>query len=190
MRWAKRWAACGAVAFACGLSACSNNGSPTGPGRPVVPVATGPQVLRLTYQGACTVPDGRPFLPLVYVRIVVVRSGSEWIGTAAAPDAGDVELRFHASGPAVVAGSMPVAGTIRGTAIHNPDILPSLPPSTARVNFGSDGRTGLSGFAFSQSALVPVAGVSGVGSGAVTLSDSEGRSCTGSAFSWGLGPQG
>jgi hypothetical protein len=123
------------------------------------------------------------------VRVVVTRTGNEWIATAATPATGDVELRFHASGPIVISGSMPVAGTIRGTAIHSPDILPALPASTIRASFGSDGRTALSGFAFSPSALTPATGVSGFGSGTVSISDDDGRSCAGAAFSWGLGSQ-
>src|SRR5688572_1086658 len=130
-----------AIAMACALSGC-NGSSPNEPDMPSVVVQTGAQVLRLTYQGSCTRPDGRPFLPLVYVRVVVTRSGNEWIAAAAGPEAGDVELRFHASGAVVIAGSMPVAGTIKGTAIHNPDLLPALPPSATRVSFGADGSTG------------------------------------------------
>jgi hypothetical protein len=170
------------------LAACGGSGSPTAPEMPVV-IATGPQILRITFQGSCNSPDGRPFLPLVYSRVVVSRAGNEWVGTAAAPDAGDVELRFHVSGLGALAGSVPVAGAIRGTAIHIPELLPAAPPSTTRVSFGSDGRTALNGFAFSPSSLTPAAGVSGIGSGTITVSDNEGRSCSGTAFSWGLGPR-
>ena len=184
---ALRWRALCTVAMASTLWACDGD-SPTTPDMPAVMVATGPQVLRLTYQGSCATPDGRPFVPIVYARVVVTRSGNEWIA-AAAPDAGDVELRFHTSGPAVIAGSMPVAGSIKGTAIHNPDLLPAIPQFGARVNFGTDGRTGLNGFAFSPSALTPTTGVSGIGSGTITVSDNDGRSCSGTAFSWGLGSQ-
>lgn len=167
---------------------CGGSSSLTAPDMPVV-IATGTQVLRITFRGSCNTPDGRPFLPLVYARVVVSRIGNEWVGTAAAPDAGDVELRFHVSGLGALAGSMPVAGTIRGTAIHIPELLPAAPPSTTRVSFGSDGRTALNGFAFSPSSLTPAAGVSGIGSGTIAVSDNEGRSCSGTAFSWGLGPQ-
>ena len=181
---AKRALAVGTAAI-CALSACGND-SPTTPDMPSVVIATGPQVLRITFQGSCNTPDGRPFLPLVYARVVVTRSGSDWIAAAAATDA-DVELRFHATGSAAVVGSMPVAGTIKGTATHSPELLPG-PPSTARIFFGTDARTTVSGFAFSPSALSPASGVSGIGGGStITLSDLEGRSCSGSAFSWGLG---
>ena len=183
-----RWRIFGTIAMACAVCGCGGE-SPTEPDMPPVVVATGPQVLRLTYQGSCLGPDGRPFLPLVYVRVAVTRSGNEWIAAAAGPEAGDVELRFHASGAAVVAGSMPVAGTIKGTAVHNPELLPALPPSTARIGFGADGRTGLNGFAFSASALTPATGVSGFGSGTVTVSDAAGTSCAGTTFGWGLGSQ-
>ena len=186
--FAARWRTVGVIPLACALWGC-NGTSPIGPDMPTVVVATGPQVLRLTYQGSCTSADGRSLVPLVYARVVVTRSGGEWIAAAAAPDAGDVELRFHTSGPVVISGSMPVAGSIRGTAIHNPDLVPALPPSTTRVSFGADGRTGLTGFAFSPSSLTPATGVNGFGSGTVTVSDNEGRSCAGTTFSWGLGPQ-
>ena len=186
--FAARWRAVGVISVVCGLWACGGS-SPTTPDMPSVVVATGAQVLRLTPQGSCTAPDGRPFLPLVYVRVVVTRASNEWIAAAAAPEGGDVELRFQPSGPVVVSGSMPVAGTIKGTAIHNPEILPALPPSSTRVNFGSDGRTALSGFAFSPSALTPATGVSGFCSGTVTVTDNDGRSCTGTIFAWGLGSQ-
>ena len=185
MGLSKKWRTFGALAMTGALCACEGN-SPTEPDMPVV-VTTGPQVLRLTPQATCPSTDGRSIIPLVYVRVVVTRSANEWIAAAAGPEGGDIELRFHASGTVVVAGSMPVAGTIKGTAIHNAELLPALPVSTARANFGTDGRTALNGFAFSPSALTPATGVSGIGNGTVTLSDGDGRSCAGTAFSWGLG---
>ena len=187
MRSAIRRRTSGLLALVGALSACNGSGSVTAPELPVV-VATGPQVLRITYQGACNTTDGRPFIPLLYVRVVVTRIGNEWAAAAATPAAGDVELRFHLSGlGAAIPGSAPVEGAIRGVAIHNPELLPSLPPSTARANFGAGAF--LNGFAFSPSAITPATGVSGVGNGTVTISDNEGHSCSGSSFSWGLGPQ-
>jgi len=188
MGLALRWRALATIVMTCALWAC-NESTPTEPDMPSVVVATGPQVLRLTPQGPCTAPDGRPFLPFVYVRVVVTRTSNEWIAAAAAPEAGDLELRFHTSGPVVVAGSMPVAGTIKGTAIHNPELLPVLPGSTMRISFGTDGRTALNGFAFSPSALTPATGVSGIGNGTVGASDQDGQSCSGPGFTWGMGPQ-
>lgn len=177
----------GLLAVVAALSACGGSGSPITPAMPVV-IATGPQVLRITYQGPCSADDGRPFLPLLYVRVVVTRIGSEWAAAAASPAAGDVELRFHLSGlGGAIPGSAPVEGAVRGTAIHAPELLPGLPPSTARASFGTGAA--LSGFAYSPSALTPAAGVSGIGSGPISVSDNEGRSCSGTAFSWGLGPQ-
>ena len=184
------WRRFGLVVALLAFSACGSS-SPTTPEIPV-PVATGPQVLRITFQGpssGCSSPDGRPFAPIIYTRVIVTRSGSEWITASASPDAGNLELRFYPTGRSIIAGSMPIGGTIRGTAIHVPDVLPGLPAFTTRVNFGSDGRTTLDGFAYSANALVPGTGVSGIGSGTVSVSDNDGRSCAGSAFTWGLGPQ-
>ena len=170
------------------IAACGN--SPTSPTTemPTVAVATGPQALRVTYQGLCPTADGRPLVPFVLTRVTVTRGNGDWIARASSPESGDVELRFYPSGRSVLMGSMPVEGTIRGVAIHNADLQPALPPANVRAAFGSDGRTVLNGFAFAPSGLTPIAGVSGVGSGTVTLSDNDGRSCGGSAFSWALGP--
>jgi hypothetical protein len=113
----------------------------------------------------------------------VSRSGSEWIAKAGG-EGGDVEVRFHQSGAAVVPGSMPVAGTIRGTAVHMPALLPGV-PIDARIAFGATATVTGVAFAppFSQST-----GLDGLGTGSLVLSDSAGRSCSGTAFSWGIGP--
>jgi hypothetical protein len=155
---------------------------------PVAAVALGPQVLRVSYLGQCPVFEGRSLLPIVYSHVTVVRTGAEWIATASAPQDGDVELRFHVSGAALVAGSMPVRGTVKGVAIHSPDLapIPGLPPSSGRASFGTDGRTTLEGFAFGPSALTPSAGTSGLGSGAITISDNDGHSCSAATFLWTL----
>jgi hypothetical protein len=183
-RW--RWRTLGTIATACALWAC-NGSSPTEPGMPAVAVVTGPQVLRIVSQSSCTL-DARQTAPLVMTRVTVTRSGSEWVAAAASADGGDVELRFHQSGESRIAGSMPVQGTIKGVANHTPD-LSSIIPAAARANFGNDGRTALSGFAFSPSSLTPATGVNGVGSGTITMSAGDGQSCTGSSFSWALGSQ-
>ena len=157
---------------------------------PSVAVATGPQVLRVTYQGQCAAFESRTIVPIVYTRVVVTRAGAGWIAAASSPAAGDLELRFQSTAASSLAGSMPIQGTIKGVAIHAPDILPSLPAIDTRANFGSDNRTTVSGFAFTVSALSPTAGISGIGTGTVSISNSAGDSCSGSSFSWGLGPPG
>jgi hypothetical protein len=64
-----------------------------------------------------------------------------------------------------------------------------VPPWDARANFGNDGRTTLSGVAFSAGFLgSPTTGVDGIGSGSVVFSDTSGHSCGGGAFSWSLFP--
>ena len=86
-------------------------------------------------------------------------------------------------------GSMPVRERSKEPQIHAPEFALPSAGCELHANFGSDGRTALNGFAFSPSALTPATGVSGVGSGTVTISASDGRSCSGSAFAWGLGSQ-
>jgi hypothetical protein len=189
VRSARVWRIVVAALAAAVLSACSGGGSPTAPEMPPVAIATGPQILRITFQGPCSPSDGRPFVPIIITRVNVTRSGVEWIATAATPQSGTVELRFHLNGLSALGGSAPVAGTIAGTAIHNTDLLPAVPASNTRASFGTDAPTALSGFAFSPSSLTPVPGVSGIGTGAIVIRDDDGHSCNGSAFSWGLGPQ-
>ena len=179
----------GALAMAWVLSACG--GSPSAPDPTnTVEVATGPQVLRLTYQGTCSAFGAGGLIPFIYTRVTVTRTSSQWIAAASSPAAGDVELRFHATGASVITGSMPIQGTIRGTAIHSPDVLPSLPPSDTRATFSTDGGASLSGFAYATTSITPNGGVGGIGSGAVAISNGAGNSCAGSTFSWALGSQG
>jgi hypothetical protein len=170
------------------LSACGHN-SPTAPEIPTVPVPTGPRLLRITTAGQCAA-DGRPIFLLIYSPVTVARSGSGWIASATSPASGTVEVRFQQSRPVITGQSMPVSGTIRGVALHVPDLAPGPPMPNAGVDFGGDGQTALSGFAFAPSTLTPVAEVSGVGGGAITVTDSEGRTCQGSTFSWAVGPPG
>jgi hypothetical protein len=157
---------------------------------PSVAVPTGAQVLRITYAGRCAAFESRAIVPIVYTRVVVTRAGAGWIAAAGSPAAGDLELRFQPTGASTIAGSMPIQGTIKGVAIHAPDILPSLPAIDTRANFGTDNGTTVSGFAFTVSAISPTGGVGGIGTGTISVSNSTGDTCAGSSFSWGLGPPG
>ena len=153
-----------------------------------VTVATGPQVLRVTSTGfSCTI-NGATVFPMVYTRVTVSQVGNEWRAVAATAAAGDVEVRFHQTGASVIAGSMPIEGTIRGQANHLPELLPVALPANPQMSFGSDGRTTITGFAFGPSSLTPTAGLDGIGTGTVMLSDNTGRSCPGTTFSWSLAP--
>jgi hypothetical protein len=83
-----------------------------------------------------------------------------------------------------------VAGTIKGTAIHIPQLAVELPASDSRVSFGSDGRTTLNGVIFPLNPATTTGAFDGMGTGAITFSDSAGRSCSGTlSFSWMLFPQ-
>jgi hypothetical protein len=145
-----------------------------------VQIATGAQVLRVS---ACTFTPPVQVLPLLYTRVTVSRVGAEWVATAGT-GSGDVELRFHQVG-AAIPGSIMIAGTIRGTAINIPGLAGSLPAWDGHMNFGGAGAT-INGVAFNASSLFPTAGLDGTGTGSLTLSDSAGRSCTATGFSWSM----
>jgi len=173
----------------CLAAACGGSPAAATLTRGALTVATGAQVLRVTHTGfTCGFDGGESIFPMVYTRVTVSQVGNEWRAVASTPAAGDVEIRFHQSGTSLIAGSMPIEGTIRGQAIHLPELLPSLPASSSRMSFGSDGATTITGFAFGPSSLTPTAGLDGVGTGRLTLSDNTGRSCPGTTFSWSLAP--
>jgi len=179
-----------ALALAGVLSACSNGGSsPTRPEMPPVTIPTGAQVLRINLSGPCPGPETPRggFLPLVYTRVMVSHSGSEWVAAAASADAGTVELRFHQAGAVSMPGSMPIQGTIRGVAVHFPELLPAVPTSSARATIGPDTAATVIGFSSSPSSLTPSGGTSGFATGSITFSDNGTTSCGGSNFSWALG---
>ena len=184
MRSAIRRRSLGALVATCVLSACG--GSPAAPDPPTTdPIATGPQVLRITPQSSCPGSEGRVFIPFVYTRVTVSRSGSDWVAAASTLANGDVELRFRSTGTSGLTGSLQILGTIRGVAIHSPDLVPGVPAWEARASF--TGSSTLVGTAFGVTNLTPMAGVSGVGSGTIAVSDGGGQSCAGTFFSWALG---
>jgi hypothetical protein len=126
---------------------------------------------------------------MIYTRVTVSRSGNEWVATASSAAAGDVDLRFHQSSSQVLSNSFPVSGTIRSTGIHMPELI-QLPPWDARANFGSDGRTALTGVAFSAGfAGATTGGLDGQGTGSIVMSDTAGHACSGTGFSWSVFPQ-
>jgi hypothetical protein len=170
-----------ALAVASVVAACSDSG-PTAPGGGSVSdqIAPGAYVLRIT--SACSAPGDPRIFAFVHARVNLSRTGSDWIATASSPAGGDVELRLRDSA-GVPGMSLQVSGSIRGTAIHMPE-LATVPLPDARVNFGSDGRTGLSGVAFGVTSITPVGGMDGIGAGSITVSDGAGQSCTTSGFSW------
>jgi hypothetical protein len=68
-----------------------------------------------------------------------------------------------------------------------PELTPS-PAWDARIDFGADGHSVLNGVTFGGGPLDTKNGVDGTGAGAIIVSDTTGRSCTGNAFSWSLAP--
>jgi hypothetical protein len=173
-----RWLA--ALTVAALLSACSDSGPAAPGGLGADQISTGAYVLRIT--SACTAPGDPRFVAFVHSRLNLSRSGNDWIATASSPAAGDVELRFQVTSGAP-GGSLRLTGAIKGTAIHMPE-LTTVPVPDARVNFGSDGRTTISGVAFGVTSITPVAGMDGIGTGSITLSDGASVSCTTPLFSW------
>jgi hypothetical protein len=168
------------------LSSCGGS-SPTAPdGSAAMIVTTGPQVVRIMFQSPCA-QLGQGVVPLVYTRVSVVANSNEWVATAGTATAGDVQIRFRQSGQSVIPGSLPVAGTITGTAIHMPELFPG-PAWDIRATFG--GPASLTGVAFVAGAFGATAsGVDGVGSGSLAVTDAMGNTCTGTTFSWSIFPQ-
>lgn len=178
-----------AAALCVGLLPGCGSSSPAAPDSSAATIImTGPQVLRAVMQQPCA--ESRlNFLAMVYTRVTVGRSGNEWVATASNTASGDVELRFHQSSSQGPANLVQVSGTIRGTSIHMPELI-QAPAWDARANFGTDGQTMVTGIGFAAGvAGAPTAGLDGLGSGSIVMSDSEGHSCTGSGFSWSLFPQ-
>jgi hypothetical protein len=162
-------------------------GSPTSPdlGPPIV--ALGPQVLRITVQSRCTLPLG--VLPMLYTRVTVTRSGNGWLASASNAEAGEVQVRFEPSGGSAIPGTLRVAGTIIGTVVHMPELLP-VPSGRARATFAPDVRSVLEGIAFTAGALnSTTGGLDGVGTGSFDVTpDAVDQSCTASSFSWSIFP--
>ena len=166
------------------LSGCSSG--PTAPGGPAttLQIPTGPQVLRVS-AGTCRLPNTAPF---VHTAVTVTRVGSEWIASAASVEAGDVELRIRvtSSNPA----GTRVSGTIKGTAVHMPDVAPQIfPAGDTRVNFGADGRSILDGVIFPLTPGARTGAFDGIGTGSLSVSNGSGDSCSAASFSWMVFPQ-
>jgi len=160
--------------------------TPTAPGDSATNIVViGPQVLRIMYQSPCT-QLGQGVLPLVHTRVNVARGSNEWVATAASAAAGDIQVRFRQSGQGGTTGSMPVAGTVAGTAIHMPQLFAG-PAWDLRATFG--GSVSLTGVAFVAGVFGATAsGIDGAGSGSLTLTDPTGNTCTGTTFSWSIFP--
>jgi hypothetical protein len=173
------------VSAACGSSSPA---APTG----TAPPATANQVLRIAFQGLCMPVNGNvlSMLPLTYSRVLVRQDGSDWVATGSSPAAGDVELRFRQNFGPPGAGFI-VTATIKGTARHMPETVPTLPAWESEIIFGAEGTTTLtlSSVGIGGGAFTAATALDGRGSGPVTLTNSTGERCTGSAFTLTLSPQ-
>ena len=168
------------------LSSCGSSSSPTAP-TGVTP-QTGVQVLRVSLASAtCPGPNVTiGLLGLLYTRVQVSQSASEWIATSADNMAGNVEIRLARAG-ASPTGAAHWSGTIIGTARHIPELLPSVPAWESLIDFGSDRRTVLDAYSFSVIGK-PDVGVDGIGTGTITTGNSAGPQCSGTQFSFTVGP--
>jgi len=184
----RRWSA--VIVSLAVITACGENQSPTGPDTPAPAVVQlGPQLLQVQHNPAtpfCGVPAGTGATVLV-ARATLSWTGTEWVGKATDSASGDFEMHFHEAGPASASG-VSVSGTITGTLIHVPDLFQGFPAYTARVNFGSDNRTALSGIAAPAGGAtnLPLAAVEGTGSGTAALTDGAGLVCPAASFQWTL----
>lgn len=130
----------------------------------------------------CTLSGGlRPGTDVV-TEVILERRGGTWIGRASPAAAGDLELRFQAG--AGTLWGIPVAGTIRGSAIDF-GYVPFLPARDLRVAFGEPGAgparlegTGSIGHAF----------VHGRIDGPISFRDSGGHTAVCRAAMWSLQP--
>ena len=176
-----------ATAAAWLLAAGCGGSSPNGPSTPS-PIQSGNQVLRITFQGPCPpVDNALRLFPIVFSRVALRQDGTDWVATASGATAGDVELRFRATG-SMPGGAVSVTGSIKGIARHMPEIVPNQPSWESFVNFGGDGRSTLTGVGFPVTTITPTAGMDGIGGGTITLGNSSGMTCSGSAFSWSMAP--
>jgi hypothetical protein len=67
-------------------------------------------------------------------------------------------------------------------------LIGGLAAWNARFDFGSDGRTSVSGFVAAATPVSLTNGIDGSGTGSVSVSDTTGRACSGSTFSWSISP--
>jgi hypothetical protein len=163
------------------VGACgSTPNAPSGNGDAIVPL--GEQVLRILSR--CTAPANN-VVPLVYTRVTVTRTSSEWLA-ASGGAGGDVQVRLHETGGVTLPGSLPVAGTMTGTAVHLPELF-TQPGPQVRITF--DGGTSLNGVAFAAGTFgAATGGVDGQGIGSLSAIADDGNTCQATSFSWSIFP--
>lgn len=166
-----------AIVTACIMSvACGGTSpAPTAPPNEVPQLRTGPAILSIgtTSESECSGTNGLWLLPglgaSIATRIVLDRSGQDWIGHAASERDGDIELRFRAGAPQI-----PLTGTIRGNGVHYFDLVTERSGlSKVTIAGTAPGQpAGLEGM------LLPSLSVFATISGTITLTDRLGASVT------------
>ena len=81
-----------------------------------------------------------------------------------------------------------VSGTITGTAVHMPDIDPGKLLGATRVNFGTDGRSTVTGVLFPLTPGSAMGAFDGIGTGPLSATTGDGDSCSAESFSWMVVP--
>lgn len=168
------------------MTAACGKSTPTGPEPAPTVLTLGPQFILIS-QDPSTPGCGSTN---VTTALTLTWSGAEWIAAASGPEAGTVELHFRESGSAAGNGPIPVTGTIKGTATHLPQFLGGVPPYVAQLDFGSDGRTTVSGTIIPPGTTTPYpfAIVEAHGTGSATATDGAGTVCAGTSFGFTLAP--
>jgi hypothetical protein len=183
------------------LTACGGAGSPLRPSdtsaRSMPSLEThqltiGPQWLELIGFGLSDDPEFPSCAPLlvpydgtgVVTTVDLARDRQEWVARSSGVGAGDVELRFHASGHSRMGTS--VAGTIRGVAVNVQSGRDTLPLRDVRAILA--GPAGLERATVEGTIPGIVSFVLGTMSGEIRFSDSYGNSSTCSKILWTLQP--
>ena len=172
-----------------GIWSCGS-GTPTAPENAPAPVILplGSSYLLFLTEGGfsqgCSAPtnNGSKLAPFATTLMTLTWSGSEWVASATHSGGGDVEMRFRESGAADQTGTVSVTGTMKGTAIHEPQYLGGFSAYAAQMTFGA-------GSTFSGTITPPRTGLNfhsfpitqGNGTGAVTLREA-GVVCGGTSF--------
>jgi hypothetical protein len=118
------------IGIAC--AACSDEGSPTEPAGPPLPLTAGLYTLSLagsafTCDDLYNPPTGTVVQSLASARA----AGHEWIFAPANQSSGDFEIRLAAGGAVTTPGAMAVSGTARGQVLHSFGATPGFPAERA-----------------------------------------------------------
>lgn len=184
-----------ACALALLVAACGGS-SPSSPTPPIVTpppggtaalqVTPGPHVLIVTgntFNGSCSAIAGGISSIGIAARVTVERDGSGWVARPAGADAGDLVLRFRASGTETTV-AVGIAGSATGTLT---DANSALGPP-AGVRLAVDGQADVAGEQLKGATALAV--IAGEARGTLRFGGPAGALTTCTRVSWSLGPSG